>query len=174
MWVLYHQTQSLESWRWLCSYHHYHIQSLCNLLQQNFSRGIFWVQTDYNHVTLYRYDYTLSNPARQEIIMMCPYTLRIAHEVGVPVLYFMSPNPYTDYSCFIFSDPKYISASPTPAMPISTNSEFSGSSMPPTAPNTITSPTMNLIILLTSFLVNNPVLAWCPISCVTVRSVFSS
>jgi len=91
--------------------------------------------------------------------MMWAYTLRIAHRVGVPELYFMSPNPNTDYSCFIFSEPKYISASPRPAIPISTNSEFSGSSMPPTAPNTITSPNINLIILLISFLVNNPMLA---------------
>ncbi len=58
----------------------------------------------------------------------------------------MSPNPNTDYDSFIFSVPKYISASPTTARPVSNNTFASGSSMPPTAPNTMKNPNMNLII----------------------------
>ena len=125
----------------------YPIIHACNLLQQNFSRGIFWMQLIRNHVTLYRYDYTLSNLARQGFNYDGGLNPRLCGWVGVPCITDMSPKPNTDYNCFIFSDPKYIRYSPPPAMPNRRDSEFSGSSMPPTAPNTITSPTMNLIIL---------------------------
>jgi hypothetical protein len=49
-----------------------------------------------NHATLYRYDYTLIMIARQGNNYDVAYTFRLAQRVGVPELYFMSPNPNTD------------------------------------------------------------------------------
>lgn len=80
--------------------------------------------------------------------MMWAYTLRLAHEVGVPELYFMSPNLNTDYFCFKSSTPHAMMASPITAVQTkSIKFAFGSESIPPTDPNTTKNPTINLIIL---------------------------
>jgi hypothetical protein len=65
------------------------------------------------------------------------------------VLYFMSPNLYTDYLSCMFRVPAYISTSPAMVIPSSISKSSSPAvSIPPTHPNTINSPTINLIILI--------------------------
>ena len=66
---------------------------------------------------------------------------------GVPFNTDMSPKPNTDYNLFILSEPKYISKQPNRANANNgSNCSSVALSIPPAAPNTTNSPTMNLII----------------------------
>jgi len=92
-------------------------------------------------------NYTLRMIARQGCNYDDPYTPDCVAREESRALQICHLSRIQIYICFIFSDPKYISTSPTMANPSNGNSSPSVAlSIPPTDPNTTNSPTMNLII----------------------------